>query len=103
MADSNDTTRRVEVKGELDVDNVPARLKRSADWFENGGKTIIDLADVTRADSAGVALLLEWIRDAKHEGATLSFINAPEQMRAIINFCGLDEVITLDDDVAKAA
>tara|TARA_B100001079_G_scaffold214972_1_gene189636 strand:+ start:783 stop:1094 length:312 start_codon:yes stop_codon:yes gene_type:complete len=103
VSDGSDTTRRVEVKGELDVANVPARLKRSADWFENGGETVIDLADVTRADSAGVALLLEWIRDAEREGATLNFINAPEQMRAIISFCGLDEVIALNDDGSRAA
>ena len=30
-------------------------------------------------------------------------VNNLEQMRAIINFCGLDEVITLDDDAARAA
>tara|TARA_B100002052_G_C15794343_1_gene557875 strand:+ start:736 stop:1053 length:318 start_codon:yes stop_codon:yes gene_type:complete len=99
---ADNTAHRVAVEGELDVDNVPARLKHSADWFEKNGATVIDLAEVTRADSAGVALLLEWIRDAEQAGSTLRFVNAPEQMRAIINFCGLDEVIALDEPSANA-
>lgn len=88
-------TNTVRVEGELDVDNVPARLRKSADWFERGQSTVIDLGGVTHSDSAGVALLLEWIRDAQEEGATLRFINAPPQMRAIIDFCGLNEVISV--------
>ena len=103
MSDQTDSAHRIHVEGELDVDNVPARLKRSADWFEKNGTTVIDLAKVTRADSAGVALLLEWIRDARQADATLRFVNAPEQMRAIIDFCGLGEVIALDETKTQAA
>ena len=44
---------------------------------------------------AGVALLLEWVRDAHANHASLSFINAPAQMRAIIDFCALNDVIRL--------
>lgn len=96
----DDEPRTVHVEGELDAENVPARLKRSADWFERGRVTRIDLGGVSRADSAGVALLLEWIRDAREEQATLEFVNAPRQMRAIIDFCGLGEVVPLDTRAA---
>ncbi|MDA3920303.1 MAG: STAS domain-containing protein [Salinisphaera sp.] len=85
----------VRVEGQLDVDNVPARLRKSAGWFADGQETVIDLSGVTHSDSAGVALLLEWIRDAQQAGAKLRFSNAPSQMRAIIDFCGLNEVITV--------
>ncbi|HET7314261.1 STAS domain-containing protein [Salinisphaera sp.] len=97
MTDTSDSAAHtVRVEGELDVDNVPARLRKSAGWFERGRDTVIDLGGVTRADSAGVALLLEWIRDADKAGATLHFANAPSQMRAIIDFCALGDVIPLD-------
>lgn len=85
------------VEGELDADNVPARLRQSADWFGRGQETIIDLSGVTHSDSAGVALLLEWIRDAQNANATLRFVNAPPQIRAIIDFCGLNDVIPVAD------
>lgn len=97
MGDISDNAgRTVRVEGELDADSVPARLRQSAGWFNRGRDTVIDLGGVTRADSAGVALLLEWIRKAEKSGATLRFTGAPSQMRAIINFCALDDVIGLD-------
>ncbi|MGB7757254.1 MAG: STAS domain-containing protein [Salinisphaera sp.] len=91
----NSDVHTVRVDGELDVDSVPARLRKSADWFDRDRETVIDLSGVTRADSAGVALLLEWIRDADQAGATLHFANAPSQMRAIIDFCALNDVIPM--------
>lgn len=92
---SNNDTHTVRVDGELDMANVPARLRNSANWFDRDRDTVIDLGGVTRADSAGVALLLEWIREARQSGANLRFTNAPAQMQAIIEFCALDDVITL--------
>lgn len=94
-ASHNSAVHTVQVDGELDMDNVPARLRQSENWFENGRATVIDLGGVSRADSAGVALLLEWIRDADKAGATLHFTNAPAQMRAIIDFCALNDVIPM--------
>lgn len=90
---SDSSPHTVQVEGELDVDSVPVRLRQSAGWFGQGRDTVIDLGGVTRADSAGVALLLEWIREADKAGATLHFTNAPSQMRAIIDFCSLGDVI----------
>lgn len=90
-----DSVHTVRVEGELDADNVPARLRRSAGLFDRNRDTVIDLGGVTRADSAGVALLLEWIRNAERAGAHLRFTNAPAQMRAIIDFCALNDVIEL--------
>lgn len=92
------TPHTVRIEGELDFDSVPARLRQSSGWFKQRGhsNTVIDLGGVTRADSAGVALLLDWIRDAKQAGATLHFTNTPPQMRAIIDFCALGHVIPLE-------
>jgi phospholipid transport system transporter-binding protein len=92
------TLHNVQVAGSLDFASVPARLRESSGWFKahDAGLTRVDLGGVIRADSAGVALLLEWIRDAEQAGAKLQFTNAPAQMRAIIDFCALGDVIPLD-------
>lgn len=85
----------IPVSGNLDAASVPTRLRESADWFQSGAELVIDLNDVRRADSAGVALLLEWMRQAQAARTRLTFANAPEQMRTIIAFCELDDVIPM--------
>jgi len=87
----------IAISGELDAASVPARLRESVQWFQSGQSTAIDLAGVTRADSAGIALLLEWLRQAHAAKADLSFHNPPPQMRAIIDFCALGDVLPLND------
>lgn len=57
--------------------------------------TTLDLAQVTRADSAGIALLLELTRRAKATGNTLKIENANEQIRGLIRFFGVDSVLNL--------
>lgn len=87
----------IHLNGELDAENIPARLRESERYFVAGQDTVIDLSGVTRADSAGVALLLDWLRQAKAARAGLTYRNAPAQMRAIIDFCALGDVIPLQD------
>lgn len=53
----------------------------------------IDLSAVSRADSAGVALLLAWTRQARRDGATIRFVNIPAQMRAIAAACGVESIL----------
>lgn len=91
---------QIQISGELDANNVPERLRESTHWFDGGQAIDVDLAGVSRADSAGVALLLEWMRLARDAKAGLTFHNPPEQMRAIIDFCALADVIPLDDSAA---
>ncbi|MES1941944.1 sulfate transporter/antisigma-factor antagonist STAS [Salinisphaera sp. T5B8] len=95
MHEQDSNAGHIQLSGELDAATVPWRLRESENWFESGQETVIDLSGVKRVDSAGVALLLEWVRDAHARHATLSFINAPAQMRAIIDFCALNDVIRL--------
>lgn len=97
MADGSMNEGAVRISGELDAQSVPCRLRGSENWFTAGHETAIDLSGVARADSAGVALLLEWMRQARAQQATLTFHNAPAQMRAIIDFCALKDVIPLVD------
>lgn len=91
----------VRLSGELNAATVPTLLKQVGGWF--GGSSAagsaddlaVDLAGITRADSAGVALLLEIQRRAGATGRGVAFLHAPEQMQAIIGFCALDQVLAL--------
>ena len=55
----------------------------------------IDLKDVSASDSAGVALLIAWVRYLRAQKKTLQFVHLPEQMRAIMHVSGLDTILPI--------
>jgi len=80
---------RYKLSGPLTFVTVPDLLK-ALDSFPQSAPITIDLADVTRGDSAAVALIVEWLRQARRTQAVLRFINVPEQIRAILRVSGLE-------------
>ena len=77
------------MRGELTFAAVPALAARPATWLRAGGVTTLDLSGVTRADSAGLAMVLEWVAQARNAGGSLRLQAAPEQMLAIARASGL--------------
>ncbi|MEQ1800332.1 MAG: STAS domain-containing protein [Gammaproteobacteria bacterium] len=56
----------------------------------------VNLGDVTRVDSAGLALLLEWLREARTAGRTLRFAALPDKLLAIARLSGVDGLLSED-------
>jgi phospholipid transport system transporter-binding protein len=84
------------VEGELNLVTVPALLQAMASQFPaTGGEAHIDLAGVTRSDSAGLALLVEWLRLAKTRNTRLQFHNLPSQLRDIARVSDLLPLLPL--------
>ena len=44
-------------------------------------------------DSSAVALLLEWLRQAKARGTTLAFVNLPASLLALARLYGVSDLI----------
>jgi phospholipid transport system transporter-binding protein len=83
----------VEVNGELTFQSVPQFLALTDNWLQAAaGKVTIDMHGVTHADSAGLALLIEWLHLARSAGREIVFTNMPEQMRDLIRVNGLMQV-----------
>ena len=82
------------LQGELSFVSVPAILKSSARGFMASREIEVDLQGVTRADSAGLVLLIEWLRESERVGKVVTFINVPKQLLAIARLCGLDEILS---------
>ena len=61
--------------------------------FADEARVEVDLDEVTHTDSAGLALLVEWLREAKGRQATVSFHNLPEQMLAIARTSNLEQIL----------
>lgn len=88
---------RLRVSGELSFKTVPSLVSTSREFFKSNKSLDVDLADVGRADSAGVALLIEWQRQAQKQNKSICFFNIPAQMLAIARLSGVDELLTLKD------
>jgi len=76
------------LEGELSFAQVPQQL-RQAEALIAGGS--LDLSRVSRADSAGLALLLELSRRSRP--ATLVIRGANEQVLQLSRFFGLDKIL----------
>ncbi len=87
---------RYEISGRLTFQTVPQFFSRTQEMLVAGnGPVTVDLAGVTLADSAGIALLVEWRQEARAAGRTLAFANIPEQVRKIIHVSGLQQAFDI--------
>lgn len=84
------------VSGELTFATVTEVLSESRRLFARAGDSIeLELGEVTRVDSAGLALLIEWMREARALDKTIRFFDLPEQMMAIAAASDLDAILPL--------
>ena len=81
------------ISGELSFSTVSGALSESSLLFNGESEMIADLIDVTHVDSAGIALLIEWLGMAIHQSKKLEYRNVPEQMLAIAKISGLEGVL----------
>lgn len=87
---------RYAIRGKLTFQTVPQFFAHTQEMLGAGtGPVTVDLAGVTLADSAGIALLVEWQQQARAARRTLAFANIPEQVRKIIHVSGLQQAFDI--------
>lgn len=84
----------VRVSGELIFGNAAAALASIDAAVARGGRRTLDLAGVTRSDSAGLACVLAVLAQAAGRGHRLSVSNVPPGMRLLASVCEVDELIS---------
>ncbi len=84
---------RLRLSGELSFRTVPDLLKQSRDSFEGASRFHLDLSGVTRTDSAGLALLLEWLQACRRRQQDLLLQDLPESLAAIARISNLDRLL----------
>jgi phospholipid transport system transporter-binding protein len=57
------------------------------------GALEIDCAGVTASDSAGLAVLLDWLRIAKGAGRSLHYAHLPEGLQALARISEVEELL----------
>lgn len=96
----DNTEQCLRVSGDLTIDAVPEYLEQSETLFSQLTALRIDLSAVSRSDSAGLALLIRWMREARASSKDIIFEQMPAQMLAMAEASGLDVILPLQ---AKSA
>ena len=82
-----------EVAGRMAFQTVPQFLAHTDELLQSDAKPVtIDMRGVTLADSAGLALMIEWVQLARAAKREVVFSHIPEQMRDLIRVSGLERV-----------
>ncbi|MBV1875674.1 MAG: STAS domain-containing protein [Cycloclasticus sp.] len=85
----------IDVSGTLGFGLVADLLLSSRHFFAGQGDLVFNLAGVEKADSAGLALLVEWMVMAERSGRAICFQEMPKQMLDIARVSGLDEILPI--------
>ncbi len=96
MADAQlvrDGAFRFHVEGEMTFATAKQLLRESEAFFDKPQDLEIDLSRVTGADSAGLALLLEWKARAARAGFILLVEGLPDAMQSIAHLCRIEALL----------
>lgn len=84
---------RFRLSGWVGFTTVMAVLHDSYDLFHDVPEITVDLADVEHISSAGLALLIEWLRWSKRNERRLHFENMPESALAMARICEVEPLL----------
>jgi phospholipid transport system transporter-binding protein len=78
------------VDGDLTFASIDKKTVKSFEFLKTAKQVTIDLERVSSTDSAGLALMIEWIKVARQHDGQLSFKNIPEQLRNLAKLSGFE-------------
>lgn len=78
------------VDGDLTFASIDKKIVKSFDFLNTTKLATIDFSHVTCTDSAGLALMIEWIKYTRQHRIQLRFKNIPEQLRKLAKLSGFD-------------
>ena len=81
------------LSGEMAFRTAGKILRLSEELFEDHTRIEVDLSGVTKSDSAGLALLLEWITWANHTVREIRFVGMPDKIDAIAKTTEVDHLL----------
>jgi len=84
---------RLAASGELTFETAAQALQQGTQRMKGGNAWVLDLARVESGDSAGVAVLLDWLASAQARGASLRYESIPAQMLAIARISDLEDLL----------
>ena len=84
----------IAVRGPVTFATAGALLDTGRTLFAAQRAVTVNLSEVSDVDSAGLALLLEWLRQARAERRAVVFQAVPDKLLAIARLSGVEELLT---------
>lgn len=81
------------LSGEMSFDTADRILRLSERQFRDHDIVNVDFSHVTRADSAGLALLLEWKSQARRRQSEIRFTRLPDSIVAIARTTAVEHLL----------
>ena len=85
------------LEGVLDFDSVASLLAEGERMLTGSGRLDLDLGAVREANSAGLALLLEWLDLARQRRLELRLHNLPDSLKRLAALANVDDFLMLAD------
>ena len=85
---------RFALRGDMNFETAERILRESESPFEEHTQIEVDLSGVEDSDSAGLALLLEWVTWANHSVREIRFQKIPERILAIAKTTEVERLLT---------
>lgn len=79
--------------GELSFETVPDLVSAGEQLFQSDREVSLDLSRLERSDSAGLALLVSWLRLARQQQCKLHFQQVPEQLLRLARVSAVDQLL----------
>jgi anti-sigma B factor antagonist len=89
----NIRSKRIDVRGEVDLNSAPVLLEQILAAIARKPEVIIiNLRNVTKMDSAGVAVLIEGINEARKEKIILSLQDLSKPAQSVLEMARVDKL-----------
>ncbi|MBL6988104.1 MAG: STAS domain-containing protein [Methylobacter sp.] len=79
------------IDGDLTFATIDKQTLKSFSFLKTAKEVTIDLGRVASTDSAGLALMIEWIKYSQHNRTHIAFKNIPEQLLNLAKLSGFDQ------------
>lgn len=83
--------------GDLTFASVPGLLAEGRRQLDFAGELLIDCQGIDHSDSAGLALLLEWLDQSRQAKGHIRFRHLPEALINIARVSNVTSLLPLDD------
>jgi len=85
---------RFRLEGEVGFMTVMQLLEESRRLFAGEGRVRLDLSGVDRINSAGLSLVIEWLREAQRDGREIRISKPPSALMAIARICEVEDILS---------
>ena len=92
----------IRVRGDLSFETTEEVLLASQPILDALSCWEIELSEVRHADSAGLALLMTWFRQAKQQQKSVHFYGIPVQMQKLIDVSGLNSILPIQKEPSSS-